>query len=91
MFCHVRLLSSQWCCHFLRVASVSLSLTACKQQCLSCEGADACTSCRDPAKVLLFGECQYEGCAQQYYLNTTTRTCTGNFDEWQTFLKFLRQ
>ncbi|KAM9823010.1 extracellular matrix organizing protein FRAS1 [Syngnathus typhle] len=49
---------------------------ACQQQCLTCEGADACTSCRDPAKVLLFGECRYETCAQQYYLNSTTRTCT---------------
>uniref|UniRef100_A0A8B9KBI5 Fraser extracellular matrix complex subunit 1 n=1 Tax=Astyanax mexicanus TaxID=7994 RepID=A0A8B9KBI5_ASTMX len=47
----------------------------CDQQCLSCEMAGVCTSCRDPAKVLLFGECQYESCAQQYYLNTTTRTC----------------
>ncbi|XP_073717143.1 extracellular matrix organizing protein FRAS1 [Misgurnus anguillicaudatus] len=47
----------------------------CDSQCLSCETAGVCTSCRDPAKVLLFGECQYESCAQQYYLNTTTRTC----------------
>uniref|UniRef100_A0A4W4DQF0 VWFC domain-containing protein n=1 Tax=Electrophorus electricus TaxID=8005 RepID=A0A4W4DQF0_ELEEL len=47
----------------------------CDHQCLSCEMAEICTSCRDPAKVLLFGECQYESCAQQYYLNTTTRTC----------------
>ncbi|XP_017560623.2 extracellular matrix protein FRAS1 [Pygocentrus nattereri] len=47
----------------------------CDRQCLSCEMAGVCTSCRDPAKVLLFGECQYESCAQQYYLNTTTRTC----------------
>ncbi|XP_010788510.1 extracellular matrix protein FRAS1-like, partial [Notothenia coriiceps] len=34
-----------------------------------------CTSCRDPAKVLLFGECQYDSCAHQYYLNTSTRAC----------------
>uniref|UniRef100_A0A8C1KDS0 Fraser extracellular matrix complex subunit 1 n=1 Tax=Cyprinus carpio TaxID=7962 RepID=A0A8C1KDS0_CYPCA len=47
----------------------------CDTQCLSCEMAGVCTSCRDPAKVLLFGECQYESCAHQYYLNTTTRTC----------------
>uniref|UniRef100_A0A672MQB1 Extracellular matrix protein FRAS1-like n=1 Tax=Sinocyclocheilus grahami TaxID=75366 RepID=A0A672MQB1_SINGR len=47
----------------------------CDAQCLSCEMAGVCTSCSDPAKVLLFGECQYESCAHQYYLNTTTRTC----------------
>ncbi|XP_042580368.1 extracellular matrix organizing protein FRAS1-like [Cyprinus carpio] len=47
----------------------------CDTQCLSCEMAGVCTSCRDPAKVLLFGECQYESCAHQYYLNTTTRIC----------------
>ncbi|KTF97312.1 hypothetical protein cypCar_00002394 [Cyprinus carpio] len=47
----------------------------CDTQCLSCEMAGVCSSCRDPAKVLLFGECQYESCAHQYYLNTTTRTC----------------
>lgn len=39
--------------------------------------AGVCTACRDPAKVLLFGECQYESCAHQYYLNTTTRVCRG--------------
>ncbi|KAJ3603631.1 hypothetical protein NHX12_028376, partial [Muraenolepis orangiensis] len=49
----------------------------CDQQCGSCYGPGVCTSCRDPAKVLLFGECQYDRCAHQYYLNTTTRTCTG--------------
>ncbi|RXN23492.1 extracellular matrix FRAS1-like protein [Labeo rohita] len=49
----------------------------CDTQCQSCEMAGVCTSCRDPAKVLLFGECQYESCAHQYYLNTTTRTCRG--------------
>ncbi|TRY85660.1 hypothetical protein DNTS_020362 [Danionella cerebrum] len=47
----------------------------CASQCASCEMAGVCTSCRDPAKVLLFGECQYESCAHQYYLNTTTRIC----------------
>ncbi|XP_061672611.1 extracellular matrix protein FRAS1 isoform X3 [Syngnathoides biaculeatus] len=48
----------------------------CTHQCLTCDGAGTCTSCRDPTKVLLFGECQYESCAQQYYLNATTHTCT---------------
>uniref|UniRef100_A0AAY4BT87 VWFC domain-containing protein n=1 Tax=Denticeps clupeoides TaxID=299321 RepID=A0AAY4BT87_9TELE len=48
---------------------------ACDGQCLTCDMAGACASCRDPAKVLLFGECQYESCAHQYYLNTTSRTC----------------
>uniref|UniRef100_A0A8D0CH89 Fraser extracellular matrix complex subunit 1 n=1 Tax=Scleropages formosus TaxID=113540 RepID=A0A8D0CH89_SCLFO len=48
---------------------------ACDSQCLTCEMAGVCTSCRNPAKVLLFGECQYESCAHQYYLNSTTRTC----------------
>ncbi|XP_046698206.1 extracellular matrix protein FRAS1 [Silurus meridionalis] len=47
----------------------------CDRQCWTCEMAGVCTSCRDPEKVLLFGECQYESCAQQYYLNTTTHTC----------------
>ncbi|TSN86075.1 Extracellular matrix protein FRAS1 [Bagarius yarrelli] len=47
----------------------------CDRQCRTCEMAGVCMSCRDPAKVLLFGECQYESCAQQYYLNTTTHTC----------------
>ncbi|NWY04165.1 FRAS1 protein, partial [Nothoprocta ornata] len=47
----------------------------CNSQCLSCESAAGCTSCRDPAKVLLFGECQYESCAQQYYLDFSTKTC----------------
>lgn len=50
---------------------------ACDSQCLTCETPGVCTSCRDPAKVLLFGECQYDSCAHQYYLNTTTRTCRG--------------
>ncbi|XP_030622204.1 extracellular matrix organizing protein FRAS1 [Chanos chanos] len=48
---------------------------ACDSQCLTCDMAGVCTSCRDPDKVLLFGECQYENCAHQYYLNITTRTC----------------
>ncbi|KAG7481357.1 hypothetical protein MATL_G00065830 [Megalops atlanticus] len=48
---------------------------ACDSQCLTCDMAGVCTSCRDPAKVLLFGECQYESCAQQYYLNASTRAC----------------
>ncbi|XP_069025425.1 extracellular matrix organizing protein FRAS1 isoform X2 [Embiotoca jacksoni] len=48
---------------------------ACDSQCLMCDMTGVCTSCRDPAKVLLFGECQYESCAHQYYLNTTTRAC----------------
>ncbi|NXU54362.1 FRAS1 protein, partial [Turnix velox] len=47
----------------------------CNSQCLSCESATSCTSCRDPAKVLLFGECQDESCAQQYYLDFASRTC----------------
>ncbi|KAM6401739.1 extracellular matrix organizing protein FRAS1 isoform 2-T2 [Pluvialis apricaria] len=47
----------------------------CNRQCLSCESAAGCTSCRDPAKVLLFGECQYESCAQQYYLDFSSKTC----------------
>ncbi|KAJ8398108.1 hypothetical protein AAFF_G00431850 [Aldrovandia affinis] len=48
---------------------------ACDKQCLTCDMAGVCTSCRDPAKVLLFGECQYESCAHQYYLNISTRAC----------------
>nr|XP_033819322.1 extracellular matrix protein FRAS1 isoform X2 [Geotrypetes seraphini] len=48
---------------------------SCNSQCLTCDSANGCTSCRDPTKVLLFGECQYESCAQQYYLDYTTRTC----------------
>ncbi|KAM7391087.1 hypothetical protein PAMP_021803 [Pampus punctatissimus] len=50
---------------------------ACDSQCLTCDMAGVCTSCRDAAKVLLFGECQYDSCAHQYYLNTTTRACRG--------------
>uniref|UniRef100_A0A8C7J2L3 Fraser extracellular matrix complex subunit 1 n=1 Tax=Oncorhynchus kisutch TaxID=8019 RepID=A0A8C7J2L3_ONCKI len=48
---------------------------ACGSQCLSCETGGECTSCRDPGKVLMFGECQYDSCAHQYYFNTTIRTC----------------
>ncbi|KAF7205299.1 extracellular matrix organizing protein FRAS1 isoform X2 [Nothobranchius furzeri] len=51
------------------------SCQACDSQCLTCHAAAVCTTCRDPARVLLFGECQYDSCAHQYYLNTTTRTC----------------
>uniref|UniRef100_A0A4W3I1G5 Fraser extracellular matrix complex subunit 1 n=1 Tax=Callorhinchus milii TaxID=7868 RepID=A0A4W3I1G5_CALMI len=47
----------------------------CSSQCLTCESRSACLSCKDPAKVLLFGECQYEACAQQYYLDYSTMTC----------------
>ncbi|XP_015220286.2 extracellular matrix organizing protein FRAS1 [Lepisosteus oculatus] len=47
---------------------------ACDGQCLTCDVPGSCTSCRDHAKVLLFGEC-HESCAQQYYLDFTTRTC----------------
>uniref|UniRef100_A0AAV2MQ29 VWFC domain-containing protein n=1 Tax=Knipowitschia caucasica TaxID=637954 RepID=A0AAV2MQ29_KNICA len=47
----------------------------CDPQCLSCSIPGACTACQDPNKVLQFGECQYETCAHQYYINTTTRTC----------------
>ncbi|KAL0979867.1 hypothetical protein UPYG_G00190840 [Umbra pygmaea] len=48
---------------------------ACDQQCLSCEMAGVCTSCLDQGKVLLFGECQYDSCAHQYFLDTTTHIC----------------
>lgn len=47
----------------------------CDSQCLTCDTAATCTACRDPTRVLLFGECQYDACAHQYYLNTTTRVC----------------
>lgn len=50
---------------------------ACDSQCLTCDTAAVCTSCRDLAKVLLFGECQYDSCAHQYYLDATTRACRG--------------
>uniref|UniRef100_G1TEM3 Fraser extracellular matrix complex subunit 1 n=1 Tax=Oryctolagus cuniculus TaxID=9986 RepID=G1TEM3_RABIT len=47
----------------------------CDVHCRSCDSQASCTSCRDPSKVLLFGECQYESCAPQYYLDITTKTC----------------
>ncbi|KAG2466459.1 FRAS1 protein, partial [Polypterus senegalus] len=51
---------------------------ACNGQCLTCDSAQTCTSCKDSTKVLLFGECQYEICAPQYYLDISTRTCKAN-------------
>ncbi|XP_071971616.1 extracellular matrix organizing protein FRAS1 [Engystomops pustulosus] len=48
---------------------------ACDSQCLTCESAERCSACKDPKKVLLFGECQYESCTQQYYLDYTSGTC----------------
>ncbi|MEE6460302.1 hypothetical protein FKM82_000916 [Ascaphus truei] len=48
---------------------------ACNHQCLTCDSAAECSACKDPAKVLLFGECQYESCTQQYYLDYTSGTC----------------
>ncbi|KAM9238088.1 extracellular matrix organizing protein FRAS1 [Dugong dugon] len=47
----------------------------CDTRCRSCDSQASCTSCRDPNKVLLFGECQYESCAPQYYLDFSTKTC----------------
>ncbi|KAK7830949.1 hypothetical protein U0070_018493, partial [Myodes glareolus] len=47
----------------------------CNTHCRSCDSQGSCTSCRDPSKVLLFGECQYESCAPQYYLDISTKTC----------------
>ncbi|XP_013371586.1 PREDICTED: extracellular matrix protein FRAS1 isoform X1 [Chinchilla lanigera] len=47
----------------------------CGTHCRSCASHASCTSCRDPNKVLLFGECQYESCAPQYYLDISTNTC----------------
>lgn len=52
-------------------------LSGCDSQCRTCDSSGVCTSCRDPTKVLMFGECQYDSCAHQYYLNSTTRTCRG--------------
>uniref|UniRef100_A0A7N5KQV8 Extracellular matrix organizing protein FRAS1 n=1 Tax=Ailuropoda melanoleuca TaxID=9646 RepID=A0A7N5KQV8_AILME len=49
--------------------------TACEAHCGSCDSQASCTSCRDPNKVLLFGECQYESCAPQYYLDFSTKIC----------------
>ncbi|XP_063314780.1 extracellular matrix organizing protein FRAS1 [Pelobates fuscus] len=48
---------------------------ACNSQCLTCDSASGCLACKDPTKVLMFGECQYESCAQQYYLDYSTGTC----------------
>ncbi|XP_012860276.2 extracellular matrix organizing protein FRAS1 [Echinops telfairi] len=48
---------------------------SCNTHCRSCDSQARCTSCRDPNKVLLSGECQYESCAPQYYLDFITRTC----------------
>ncbi|MBZ3891170.1 Extracellular matrix protein FRAS1 [Sciurus carolinensis] len=47
----------------------------CDTHCRSCDSQVSCTSCRDPSKVLLFGDCQYESCAPQYYLDISTKTC----------------
>ncbi|XP_070468854.1 extracellular matrix organizing protein FRAS1 isoform X1 [Equus przewalskii] len=47
----------------------------CSTHCGSCDSQGSCTSCRDPNKVLLFGDCQYESCAPQYYLDFSTNTC----------------
>ncbi|KAL4623271.1 extracellular matrix protein FRAS1, partial [Arapaima gigas] len=63
-------------CPLGHFANMDRVCQACDSQCLTCEMAEVCTSCRNPAKVLLFGECRYESCAHQYYLNSTTRTCT---------------
>uniref|UniRef100_A0ABM5GKG1 Extracellular matrix organizing protein FRAS1 n=1 Tax=Pogona vitticeps TaxID=103695 RepID=A0ABM5GKG1_9SAUR len=53
----------------------NLHCKPCSGPCLSCDSETSCTSCRDPSKVLLFGECQYDSCAPQYYLDFPTRTC----------------
>uniref|UniRef100_A0A8C5XSK4 Fraser extracellular matrix complex subunit 1 n=1 Tax=Microcebus murinus TaxID=30608 RepID=A0A8C5XSK4_MICMU len=47
----------------------------CGPHCHSCDGPASCTSCRDPRKVLLFGECRDEGCPPQHYLDFPTNTC----------------
>ncbi|XP_057358347.1 extracellular matrix organizing protein FRAS1 isoform X1 [Manis pentadactyla] len=47
----------------------------CNAHCSSCDSQASCTSCQDPNKVLLFGECQYESCAPQHYLDFSTKTC----------------
>ncbi|XP_048640749.1 extracellular matrix organizing protein FRAS1 isoform X2 [Marmota marmota marmota] len=49
----------------------------CDTHCWSCDSQASCTSCRDPSKVLLYGDCQYESCAPQYYLDISTKTCRG--------------
>lgn len=52
--------------------------SACNMHCGRCDSQASCTSCRDPSKVLLFGDCQHESCAPQYYLDFSTKTCKGN-------------
>ncbi|XP_061439271.1 extracellular matrix organizing protein FRAS1 isoform X3 [Rhineura floridana] len=47
----------------------------CSDLCLSCASGTHCTSCKDPSNVLLFGECQDDSCAPQYYLDFNTKTC----------------
>lgn len=51
--------------------------SACNPHCGSCDSQASCTSCRDPNKVLIFGDCQNESCAPQYYLDFSTNTCKG--------------
>ncbi|KAM7157358.1 extracellular matrix organizing protein FRAS1 isoform 1-T1 [Molossus nigricans] len=48
---------------------------SCSAHCGSCDSPASCTSCRDPNKVLLFGDCQHESCAPQHYLDFSTKTC----------------
>ncbi|KAM5339144.1 extracellular matrix organizing protein FRAS1 [Glossophaga mutica] len=47
----------------------------CNTHCRSCDSPASCTSCQDPNKVLLSGECQFESCAPQYYLDLSTKAC----------------
>lgn len=51
--------------------------SACNTHCRSCDSQASCTSCQDPNKVLLSGECQFESCAPQYYLDLSTKACKG--------------
>ncbi|XP_060542993.1 extracellular matrix organizing protein FRAS1 [Pantherophis guttatus] len=53
----------------------NLHCKPCSDSCLSCDSRSHCTSCKDPSKVLLFGECQYDKCPSQYFLDVSTRTC----------------
>ncbi|XP_044284420.1 extracellular matrix organizing protein FRAS1 [Varanus komodoensis] len=53
----------------------NLRCSPCPSPCLSCDSGTSCTSCKDPSQVLLFGECQYDSCAPQYYLDFSTKTC----------------
>ncbi|KAF7252544.1 Extracellular matrix protein FRAS1 [Varanus komodoensis] len=55
----------------------NLRCSPCPSPCLSCDSGTSCTSCKDPSQVLLFGECQYDSCAPQYYLDFSTKTCKG--------------